>query len=83
MCTRLPIHIHLRRSEKAEAPVLEVYDTSQKKTLRKYPVTAENGVSFYIPSLFHSQAAFSSLVFPSLVLRAHYSQYYSGMAFCV
>jgi len=73
MCTCLPIHKHLRRSEKAEAPVLEVYDTSLNKTLRKYPVTAKNGVSFYIPFLFHSQAAFPPLVFPSLVFRAHIS----------
>lgn len=50
MCTRLPIHIYLRRSQKAEAPVLEVYDTKQKKTVREYPVTAETGLPFCNPS---------------------------------
>mmetsp|Transcript_16272 Transcript_16272/g.26062 ORF Transcript_16272/g.26062 Transcript_16272/m.26062 type:complete len:1119 (-) Transcript_16272:383-3739(-) len=43
MCTRLPIHIYLRRSKIHEAPVLEVYDTKQKKTVSSQTMTAEQG----------------------------------------
>ena len=45
MCTRLPIHIHLRFSEKSYAPKLEVCDISagDKGEKNTYTVTAEAG----------------------------------------
>jgi hypothetical protein len=46
ICTRLPIHVRLRRSDKAMPPKLEVYNVSAKATERgPYTIAAQSGVA--------------------------------------
>ena len=46
ICTRLPIHVRLRRSDKAMPPKLEVYNTNTKETERgPYIIAAHSGVA--------------------------------------
>ena len=44
ICTRLPIHVRLRRSDKAMPPKLEVYNTETKTTEKgPYVIAAQYG----------------------------------------
>ena len=44
ICTRLPIHVRLRRSSQAAPPRLEIYNTKTKKTERgPYVISAQSG----------------------------------------
>lgn len=43
LCTRVPIHVHLRRSGQSELPRLEVYDEERKRVLRSQDVVPMRG----------------------------------------
>jgi len=46
ICTRLPIHVRLRRSEQAQAPRLEIYNIETKTTERgPYVIAAQSGAT--------------------------------------